>query len=219
MLPQNSNKHVAESARYALLRRLAPSLRHDMAGALQPLMFVSAILEKRLQNPNPDVADLARKSSELTTLARVASSTCMNLLAWLEPNKDELVTVSAGVEEVIGLVRTELSFKGITIVNETGDVHAELLRSQTRNVLTAAMLTLTDAATAPGKLVLAAQLVEREIMLTILFQRAESEMPTSGIGCYRNLDWADLQVLAEVESVRLTYTADRVNLYLTLIET
>ena len=44
---------LAEGPRYALLRRLAPAIRHDMAGSLQPISMVAAMLEKRLQKPDP----------------------------------------------------------------------------------------------------------------------------------------------------------------------
>lgn len=80
-LQMMSNQHLkeklAESARYALLRRLAPVLRHYVAGSLQPLSMMAILLEKRLQIPSPDLAALARNSSQLNTAARDASSACM----------------------------------------------------------------------------------------------------------------------------------------------
>ena len=45
----NTNRlkeRLAEAARYALLRRLAPAIRHSMGGALQPISMVVALLEK-----------------------------------------------------------------------------------------------------------------------------------------------------------------------------
>ncbi len=203
---------MAEAARYALLRRLAPVLRHNMAGALQPLSMMSTMLEKRLQKLDPDLAALSRNSSQLNTLAREASSACMNLMTWLAPKTSDLVTVAAGIEDAAGLVMTELSFKGFTVVNQIGDVPGELPRSLMRNVFMAALLALTDGTTAPASVVLAAQLVGSELVLTISIQPVQGELLPGGTPSYRNLEWEDVQALAEVESVRLIHTADSVEL-------
>jgi len=55
----NSRGHLypqrcfVEAARYALLRRLVPSISHDLTGALQPVNMMAAILEKRIKTPSP----------------------------------------------------------------------------------------------------------------------------------------------------------------------
>jgi hypothetical protein len=184
-----------------------------MAGALQPLSMMSTMLERRLQKPDPDLAALARNSSQLSILARDASNACMGLMTWLAPKTSDLVTVAAGIEEAAGLVMTELSFKGFTVVNQTGDVQAELPRNLTRNVFMAALMALTDAAVAPANVILAAQLVDNELVLMISIQPVQGELLPEGAPSYRNLEWEDVQALAEVESVRLTHTADRVELH------
>ncbi len=213
MSTQRPKERLAESARYALLRRLAPILRHDLAGALQPLIFLSTIIEKRLQNTSPDLAELAIKSSELKTLARVASNECMDLMTWLAPNTGDLVKVAAGVEETIGLIKADLSFKGFTVANEIKDVQVEQPRSLTRNVFAAALVALTDAAKAPATVVVDAQVLNNELVLSISIQPLQGEWQSNELPAYRNLEWEDVQALAEVESVGLIYTADSVKLY------
>lgn len=183
-----------------------------MAGALQPLSMMSTMLEKRLQKPDPDFAALARNSSQLTALARDASSACMGLMTWLAPKTLDMVTIVAGIEDAAGLVMTELSFKGFTVVNEVGEVPAELPLSLMRNVFMAALLALTDAAAAPANVVLSAQLLSGELLLGISIQPVEGEMLPGGTPAYRNLDWEDVQALAEVESVGLKHSSDSVEL-------
>ena len=183
-----------------------------MAGALQPLSMMSTMLEKRLQKPDPDLAALARNSNQLNTLAREAATSCMDLMTWLAPKTSDLVTVAAGVEDAAGLVMTELSFKGFSVVNQIGDVPGELPRSLTRNVFMAALLALTDAAAAPANVVLAAHLEGSEVVLTISVQPVPGELLPGGAPSYRNLEWDDVQALAGVESVRLSHTADSVEL-------
>ena len=188
-------------------------LRHNMAGALQPLIMVTTMLEKRLQKPDPDLAALARNSSQLNTLAREAATSCMDLMTWLAPKVSDLVTVVAGIKDAVGLVQTELSFKGFTVVNPIGDVPGELPRSLTRNVFMAALMALTDRAAAPANVVLSAQLAGNELVLTISIQPVQGELLPGGVPSYRNLEWEDVEALAELESVRLIRTADRVELH------
>jgi len=224
----HSKERLAEAAGYALLMRLAPMLRHNMAGALQPLTMMATIIEKRLQNPSPDLGALASKSRELKTQARDASSACMALLTWLSPDTCDLLAVAAGVEDATELVMAELSFKGFTVVNKIGALQAELPRKLTRTVYMAALLTLTDAATAPANVVLEAQLIDSELVLTISLQLAPAAVPgelvpgalvpgelvPGALAAYRNLEWEDVRALAAIESIALMHTADRVELRL-----
>lgn len=210
---QHSTDRLAEAARYALLRRLVPVLKHNMAGALQPLCMISAMLEKRLQKPDPDLATLASTSSKLNTMSREASDHCLELITWLAPRPNERVTAAAAIEDAARLLMTELSLKGFTVVNQMGDMQTELPRSVTRNVFLAALMALTDAATAPANVVLAAQLVDSEMVLTISIDPVQGELLPDVALSYRNLEWEDVEVLAEAESVRLVHTADRVELH------
>lgn len=188
-------------------------LKHNMAGALQPLSMMSAMLEKRLQKPDPDLAALASTSSKLNTMSRDASDHCLELMTWLAPKTGERVNVAVGIEDAAGLVMTELSLKGFTVVNQIGDVQAGLPRSLTRNVYLAALMALTDAAPAPAHVVLTAQLVDSALVLTISIQPVPGELLPGVAVSYRKLEWEDVKALAEAESVKLVYTADRVELH------
>ena len=44
---------LEEAARYALLRRLMPAIRHHLVGEFQPIGMVAAMLERRLQAATP----------------------------------------------------------------------------------------------------------------------------------------------------------------------
>ena len=43
----------ADAARYALLRRLAPSIRHHLVVNLQPIGMIYEVLDRRLRAPRP----------------------------------------------------------------------------------------------------------------------------------------------------------------------
>ena len=137
----------------------------------------------------------------------------MGLMTWLSPNTSDLVTLAAGIEEAVGLVMNELMFKGFTVVNQTRDVQTNLPRSLTRNVFVAALMALTDTATAPANVVLAAQLADSDLVITISIQPLQGELLPGGNVSYRNIEWEDVQALADVESVRIVHTADRAELH------
>ena len=211
------NQRLAESARYALLRRLSPALRHNMAGALQPLNMMSILLEKRLQNPSPDLAAVVKNSHQLSKASIEASKACMDVVTWLAPSTSDFVSVAQAIEDTTKLVATELSFRGLTIVNKAADLPAELSRSLTRNVFMAALVALTDATSSPANVVVQARLDAGTLVLTILLESVAQDsssvfITSGGEPPYRRLDWADAKVLAEVESVQFTHAAGKVEL-------
>ena len=143
MTDQALEAMMADAARYALVRRLGPLLRHNVAGAVQPLSLISMLMEKRLASATPDLDALRKSSAQLGAMAREASSTCLGVMAWLAPGASDRLTASAGVDEVVNLVRTELNFKGFTLSNQVESVQTEVPLSLTRHVFLAALLALT----------------------------------------------------------------------------
>ena len=213
---EHQNQRLAESARYALLRRLAPALRHNMAGALQPLAMMSILLEKRLQNPSPDLSAVVKNSSQLNKASGEAAKACMDVMTWLAPSASDFISITKAIEDATKLVTTELSFKGLTVVNDTADLQAEMSRSLIRNVFMAALMALTDAAMTPTDVLIQARLDAEALVLTISLQPTPGELSNTDTGSieppYRKLDWADVRVLAEVESVQLAHTCDKAEL-------
>lgn len=206
---------LVESARYALLRRLAPAIRHDMAGALQPISMVAAMLEKRLQKPDPDLLALAKNVNAVNALAREASLSCMALMNWLSPRLDESTPVYTGVAEAIALVTTDLSFRGFTLVNqtETADAAMTVRVSMLRGLFMATLLAMTDSHSGPARVLLGADAQSDELVFSITLEPTEDEL-LAGIPppVYRRLDWDDVRALAGAESVVLVHTPSRVEL-------
>jgi hypothetical protein len=209
---------LAEAARYALLRRLAPAIRHDMAGALQPISMVAVLLEKRLQKPAPDLTVVGKNAHDINTLAREASNACMQLMSWLAPRKDAPVSLHEGVQEAISMVATELSFQGINLVNDTEGARATLPVSVLRGLFMSSLLALTDTHPGPGTVVMGAALDDGHTVLTLTLTTSTTttacggdDSPTAP-AAYRALDWSDVQALAAAESAALVLSSGRVEL-------
>jgi len=193
--------HFLEAARYALLRRLVPAISHNMAGVLQPVSMMAAILDKRFKVASPDLALLAKNSASLNTLSHEAIGSCLDLMEWLAPKEQPQISIHAGIEDAIGLIKTELSFRGIGIVNETAAVNTTMPQNIFRNVFLASIITLTDAAQSPGSVLISGRAVGDEILLTIKFTAVKGANTQGQFQAYRELGWDDVQLLAEADGV------------------
>lgn len=209
------NERLAEAARYALMRRLLPAIRHNIAGTLQPIGMMSAMLERRMKALTPDLAQLGQNTQALTALCREASATSSSLMTWLAPKDNDLVAVSSAVEESLGLMSTELSFRGFSIANETENLPMQLPRGMLRSVFTASLMALTDGVEGAVKVVVTAEMRGNEAQLTIALEPGGNP-DLLGLGgrvqTYRSLGWDDVQALADAEGVSFSHDARCVQL-------
>lgn len=209
------NERLAEAARYALMRRLMPAIRHHIAGSLQPIGMMSAMLERRIMAANPDMAQLGKNARALNALSRDAAAISLNLMTWLAPRDNDLITIISGVEESLSLIATELSFRGFDVVNSTADVFAMLPKAVLRSVFTASLIALTDAAEHAAQVVIASSQEADITQLKISIVQLNTAPPVRAenhISNYRVLQWDDVQALADAQGVQLHHAPDFVQL-------
>ena len=193
----------AEAARYALLRRLAPSMRHHLVVNLQPIGMIYEVMDRRLRAPQPDLSQLHDSAQKINGFARAALGSCLDVVTWLAPEEGSVATVEEGVAECLGLLATSLGFRGYALRDQTGHLPRTVRRTAIRNVLTAALLHLTDELPPPGELVLQARAGATGAELLLALQPVPGEQGIYGEPGYRALEWADLQALAAAESTTL----------------
>src|SRR4051812_6397367 len=87
----------AEAARYGVLRRLGPALKHDMVVNLQAIAMMAEVMNAKLDRGSPDPAEFHTSIAKLNRLARDAVANCLKVAAWIEPGEDESVKLSEGV--------------------------------------------------------------------------------------------------------------------------
>ncbi len=207
-----------ESARYALMRRIAPALRHHMAGTLQPIGMISAILDRRLQAVEPDLAVLRENSKSISTLSRSAATACMNLMTWVAPKENGVIALHAGVDECVGMLATDLAFRGFTVSNSISPADISMPLTAFRTVFTAALIAATDAAKAPAVVVLTCQPAEGQTRVRISVTSAADATFSEEGRQYRLLDWDDVQALADAENISLRHEATWVEMDFTPAE-
>lgn len=193
----------AEAARYALLRRLAPSMRHHLVVNLQPIGMIYEVMDRRLRAPQPDLGDVHESAHKINGFARAALNSCLDVVTWLAPEEQVLTTASDGVRECLGLLATSLTFRGYAVRNEVPPVPGEVRRSAVRSVLTAAMIHTTDENPPPADIVLNAQSTPAALVLMLTLRPTQGDQGFSTEAGYRRLQWRDVEALAESESVEL----------------
>ncbi|RYF42278.1 MAG: hypothetical protein EOO25_07195 [Comamonadaceae bacterium] len=193
----------AEAARYALLRRLAPSMRHHLVVHLQPIGMIYEVMDRRLRGPEPNLAQVHESAGKINGFARAALESSLDMVTWLAPEEGATITAQEGVRECLGLLTTSLGFRGYAVRDETGVQPRRVRRSAVRHVLTAAMLLLSDELPPPGELALIARndATGMELLLELLPMAGEHSIQAEP--GYRALAWSDLQALAATESVTL----------------
>ncbi|MDP3760862.1 MAG: hypothetical protein Q8R01_10150 [Ramlibacter sp.] len=200
-LPPSS---LAEAARYALLRRLAPSMRHHLVVNLQPIGMIYEVMDRRLRAAEPDLAEVHDSAHKINGFARAALTSCLDVVTWLAPDEDLTTTAAEGVRECLGLLTTSLTFRGYALRNEAEAVAGDVRRSAIRNVLTASLINITDENPAPADIVLGTQAQREALVLTLTLRPSAGEQGFSPEPAYRPIEWSDVEALAAAESVSVS---------------
>jgi hypothetical protein len=202
--PPLQTSAAAEAARYTLLRRLAPSMRHHLVVNLQPIGMIYEVMDRRLRAPEPDLANVHDSAHKINGFARAALNSCLDVVSWLAPDDSVTCTVSEAAAECSGLLATSLSFRGFALRNQVGSGAGSVRRSSIRNLLTGALICITDEYRPPAELILTARALAEGASLSLALTRTDGEQGFAPEAGYRHLTWADLQALALAEGAQAT---------------
>jgi len=197
-------RSLARAVQHDILRRLTPSLRHDMVVHLQSLGMMAEALSARMERGAVDPEDLAGLVSKLNRLSRQAVARSLDVCTWMEPTEDDNVALREGIAEVVGLLSTSLNFRGFDLRTELGDGEFDVDRSALRFLLAAAILTLSDAASAPGTLTVR---TEQSSLYGVIAVEYEAQPEGSYTQMHESgeapLSWVEVQALAGQHGVEL----------------
>ncbi|HUR89919.1 MAG TPA: hypothetical protein VMZ74_12590 [Ramlibacter sp.] len=203
----------AEAARYGVLRRLGPALKHDMVVNLQAIAMMAEVMNAKLERGSPDPAEFHSSIGKLNRLAREAVANCLKVAAWLEPGEDEGVKLCDGVAECVGLLASNFNFRGFVVETDCADTNFQVSRVVLRNLLIASLITLTDAAGTPCRVEVKGEIDGQVGEVTVRISPREDDYEgLSFEPTYRHLDWSDVQALALAESVDLVRGSDYITL-------
>jgi hypothetical protein len=200
-LPYDSDLR-REAARYALIRRLMPALRHHLAGEFQPIGIMAALIERQVKQPG-SAQTLAEHTVSLGQISKKAAARCVSLLHWIVPVAQESVDLREAVDECMQMVSAGLRLNGIQWVHHPHELALRVASSATRTVLPAAVLYLADHAQGPTQLHLRAHKRGRKAWIEIETEPMNDANATTSGSVYRMLQWGDVLALAQAEQVGL----------------
>jgi hypothetical protein len=203
---------VVEAARYAMLRRLAYAMRHHMVVHLQPIGMITEVIERRLQSPAPDLAQVQESMNKINGFSKAAVQSCLDVVSWLAPEDGALVALDAGVRECVDLLRSNFNFRGFIIKNEVGSAPAMVARAGLRNALPASLLALTDGASSPADVVLSAEVRPQHAVLSMNVRPTDGSAAFAGDAPYRLLEWREVQALAQADGIGFEHEGEQVRL-------
>lgn len=201
-----------EAARYALLRRLAFAMRHHMVVHLQPIGMITEVMERRLRMPTPDLAQVHESMAKINGFSRAAVQSCLDVVTWLAPDDGVTIALDAGVQESVGMLRSNFNFRGFTLKDEVGAMPVEVPRASLRNVLPAVLVALTDTAPSPADVSINATTDAGQAVVTVTVTSTDGTQGFAGDAPYRLLEWEEVQALAEAEGVVLERDGQKVRI-------
>lgn len=203
---------LAEAARYAVLQRIGPILRHDVAGLMQPVGMLMMVLQRRLQMPEPDLLAITKNVTSVSALAKEATAGCMNVMGWIAAREDAAVSLRTSVNEAATLLAMELSAHGLEISNIIASDAVTVPQSFFRSVLVGALLAFCDKRTAGSTLQISLNSeagngnTANQLMLRMLLVDVPAVPDVSGVPGLteppavdrpvRRIDWPDVEAMA-----------------------
>jgi len=199
--PSQAQLQLVESARYALLRRLAFAMRHEMVAHLQPIGMVVEVMERRLRAPAPDLAQLQEAVGKVQGFSRQAAHACVDVFTWLSPDASATVTLDEAIEETTRLLRSNLSFRGITLRIQEESHPQPVHKAAMRMMLPACLLALGDEAPSPAELVLTVEPGDGEATIDMRLVPTPAGEAFASEPSYRPLAWHEVEALARSEGL------------------
>ena len=172
---------------------------------LQSLGMMAEALGARLERGGAAPEDLHTALSKLNRLARQAVARCLEVGTWMDPGEDDTVPLREGAAEIVRMLSPTLNFRGFALRAELGDGEFDVTHSALRFLLAAAILTLADAAPAPGEIAVRTEHASTHGVVAVEYQ------PQPETGGYSQphataeppLSWVEIQSLALQHGVEL----------------
>jgi hypothetical protein len=199
-------QRLAEAANYAVLRRIAPVLQHNVAGFMQPVSMLTTVLQRRVRMTNPDMQAVTQNLTTISALMKEATTGCMNAVGWMVSSGDVPVSLHSSVNEAIQLLGLEFSETELELINAISDENAVAPRSFLRSLLMGALLAFCDQRSAGSALQVTLETggpTDRLLLRMLPGDPCKSPASTDTDRKSRTIDWPDVQAMADSFNVAM----------------
>jgi len=203
----------ADATRYKLLLRLVPAINHKLAGSLQPVSMLAALMARHLSRAQPDMSILSQNAADIQRTCKAAAVARADVLGWIQAPGSRPVTMAAGVAQCIGMLSAEFAIRGCTIDNQTGAAHAEVDLGAVTTLLASTLLTLLDGMTSPLAIRLQENAaIDREAGIVVSWTEMAQTEPLATGSNRHAIGWDDVQAIAAQEGVAMQHRHGRAEL-------
>lgn len=189
-----------EAIRYAVLRKLAPGLRHALMGEMQAI-HLTAEYAARALDAGADPADLRKSIDSIPQQCSDAVKTGRSLIEWIDPGAGAIASVRECVDRCLKLAGEDWFLRGIEATTDLPDANVRLPKTSVQELIVTALLVLTDMHDQPGNLHLVARATATHVEFVLDWRAADRIASIPHMRRYRKLACADLELLASAHGV------------------
>lgn len=204
----------AESACYTVLRRVAPVLRHEVAGLMQPVRLLVTVLERRLAVPDFNLNAAQENIASIGQLTKQAVAGYNNAIAWLSMDDNIQIDLSTGIDELIKILAFELDSAMLGVLNEIPKNMLSVSQRFLRTLLAGIVLAFCDERKDHCRLRIVfiqdshdqdQDLLHAGVLFlsTELEAKIDSGIKENSIEPDRRVDWDDVGALAQLSNLTL----------------
>lgn len=189
-----------DAIRYAVLRKLAPGLRHALMGELQGIELSSEFAARAL-HAGVDLQAARDSVARISRQCRDAAKTGRSLVEWLSPDDGVATLAGTGVGNCLKLVGEDWPLRAIeaTIDLPEGDAHVS--KAALNELVVTAILVLTDMHDQPVDLHVTVRPIKDHVDIVLGARPVDRVASMPPIRFYRKLVWADLELLASPRGI------------------
>lgn len=210
----------ADAVRYMLLQRLQPALNHKLAGTMQPIAMIAAMMARRLKKPAPELDVLAQNTDDIVAACKAATATRSQLLGWLGANQAQPVSVATAIAQCTELLHAEFAMRGCSLHAEDADDGSSDhdCAESLRHLLCAVLYAVVDTSPVALALVIRpSKAAAGRVCIRITCNETKSAGSLAGEDVHMPrpavpMGWDDVRALAAVERARLEISPSQVDI-------
>jgi hypothetical protein len=195
-----------DAIRFAVLRKLAPGLRHALMGELQGLQL-SAEFASRALRAGADLAEVRDHVDRMPQQCSAAIKTGRAVIEWMQPGQGT-TAVGEGIAQCLKLAGEDWFLRGVVATMDVPDRDIHVATGALRELVVTALLVLTDRFDRPADFRVAARRVEDHVDVVLEARAAARAASFTPANPYRTLGWADLKALADAHGVACACEGD-----------
>lgn len=189
-----------DAIRYAVLRKLAPGLRHALMGELQSIQLSAEFASRALQ-ADAAPAEIRDGIARIPELCAGAVRAGRSLVEWLRPDQGAATTVGEGIDQCIKFAGEDWFLRSVEATVDLPERDVLVSKPVLLELVVAALLVLTDRHDQPVDLHVAVRPATDYIEIVLRARVADRVASLPTVAPYRKLAWADLKLLASANGV------------------